>query len=353
VEPRQPAPRLPAYFSGVKRETYNVRVPLERLVRSSLTFYVSRFTFHKPLKPMWSFFTELLRRTDGPCTVILMDEEYREQPRQYVVQPRHLLIALGVGALTLTLLVVSLMIFTPLRDLIPGYGTTELRNNAQRAAVRLAALQDSLDAQEQYMAQLRHIMTGQFDTTLVSPVYPTEERVSISGERAEVAAEPQSENWADHQQPALPVARMPVTAEAPFTVISSEGERYLSSLQLPALSPVGGYLTRGFDARTGHYAVDIATEEGTMVRAVGDGYVIFADWTQKGGYAVVVQHADGYVSVYKHNERLLKRVGDRVHSREAVAVSGNSGEFTTGPHLHFELWNNGLAQDPRPYLMGL
>ena len=145
---------------------------------------------------------------------------------------------------------------------------------------------------------------------------------------------------------------MPVDEAAPFRVISA-GAQYLASLQLPALPPVGGVLTRGFDARTGHYAVDIAVEEGTLVRAVGDGYVIFADWTQKGGYAIAVQHADGYVSVYKHNQRLLKRVGDRVRSREAVAVSGNSREFTTGPHLHFELWNNGLAQDPRSYLAGL
>ncbi len=301
---------------------------------------------------MWSFFGELLRRTDGPCTLIVMDDEYRAQPRQYQVYPKHILIFLGAAALTLALLVVSLMAFTPLRDLIPGYGTTELRSNTRRTAMRLAALQDSLETQQQYMAQLRHILTGQFDTTLVRPVYPTDEGVSISGELAEVAAEPSSENWADHEQPALPVTRMPVAAEVPFKVIS-EGERYLSSLQLPALSPVGGFLTRGFDARTGHYAVDIAVEEGTMVRSVGDGYVIFADWTQKGGYAIIVQHADGYVSVYQHNQRLLKRVGDRVHTREAVAVSGNSGEFTTGPHLHFEFWNNGLAQDPRPYLVGL
>ncbi len=281
-----------------------------------------------------------------------MDDEYLEQPRHHHVHPKHMMIFFGVAALTLALLVMALMAFTPLRDLIPGYGTTELRTNARRAAVRLAALQDSLEAQQQYMAQLRHIMTGQFDTTLVSTAYPTEEGVSISGERAEVIADPPSENWTDHEQPALPIARMPVNNETPFTVISN-GERYLSSLQLPALSPVSGFLTRGFEARNGHFAIDIATEEGTLVRAIGDGYVIFADWTQKGGYALAVQHADGYVSLYKHNERLLKRTGDRVHSREAVAVSGNSGEYTTGPHVHFELWNNGLAQDPRLYLVGL
>ena len=80
--------------------------------------------------------------------------------------------------------------------------------------------------------------------------------------------------------------------------------------------------------------------------------MIFADWTHEGGYTVTVQHADGYLTVFKHNQRLLKRVGDRVRAREAVAMSGNSGEITTGPHLHFELWHNGLAQDPSFYFIG-
>jgi murein DD-endopeptidase MepM/ murein hydrolase activator NlpD len=88
------------------------------------------------------------------------------------------------------------------------------------------------------------------------------------------------------------------------------------------------------------------------VRAVGSGYVVLADWTQEGGYTVAVQHSDGYLSVYKHNKQLLKQIGDRVQAREALAVSGNSGQMTTGPHLHFELWRNGLAQDPRPYVAG-
>ena len=301
---------------------------------------------------MWSFLIDLIRRPDGPCTLIVMDDEYREQPRQYHIHPQNLLLVLGGTILALAVSLMSLLIFTPLRDLIPGYGITELRINARLAAVRVAALQDSFATQQQYMAELQHIMTGWIDTTLATPAAPSDETLSVSDDLAEVAADPLSEDWADHEQPALPIARMPVDEAAPFRVISA-GTQYLASLQLPALPPVGGVLTRGFDARTGHYAVDIAVEEGTMVRAVGDGYVIFADWTQKGGYAITVQHADGYVSVYKHNQRLLKRVGDRVRSREAVAVSGNSGEFTTGPHLHFELWNNGLAQDPRFYLVGL
>ena len=87
------------------------------------------------------------------------------------------------------------------------------------------------------------------------------------------------------------------------------------------------------------------------MRSVGDGYVTFADWTQAGGYTIAVQHAGGYLSIYKHNARLLKRAGERVRSREVVALSGNTGEITSGPHLHFELWRDGLAQDPASFLI--
>ena len=141
--------------------------------------------------------------------------------------------------------------------------------------------------------------------------------------------------------------------ESPPISFSSIEARYLSGLRFPVLPPVTGIVTREFDARTGHYAMDIAVNEGSVVRAIGDGYVILADWTHDGGQIIAVQHADGFVSVYKHNSRLLKRLGDRVHDREAVSLSGNSGEITTGPHLHFELWQNGLAQDPNYYVIGM
>jgi murein DD-endopeptidase MepM/ murein hydrolase activator NlpD len=127
----------------------------------------------------------------------------------------------------------------------------------------------------------------------------------------------------------------------------------MPSLSLPVESPVTtGFPTRSFDASDEHFGVDIAVSEGTYVRAVGEGYVILSDWTQGGGYTIAVQHSDGYLSVYKHNKRLLKQTGDHVQAQEALAVSGSSGEMTTGPHLHFELWQNGLAQDPRPYVTG-
>lgn len=299
---------------------------------------------------MFSFLSEFARDVDSPSTFIVMDAEGLEQPRHYRVVPRHVLYAAGGGIVGLALVLLLVIMVTPIKELIPGYGTAAMRQNARLNTLRVQALQDSLRAQDRYMTQLRQIMLGQIDSTqLTGPKAPDP---LLSMETFEQPASGElSPNWADHQQPAIPVERLTAADEMPFRLASVAGTR-LPSVLLPALPPVEGFVTRNFDARTGHYAIDIAVDAGSVVRSIGDGYVILADWTHEGGYAVAVQHADGYVSVYKHNQRILKRVGDRVHARDAIAVSGNSGEISTGPHLHFELWHNGLAQDPGEYILG-
>lgn len=299
---------------------------------------------------MFSFLSEFTRRVDGPSTVIVMDAEGFEQPRHYQVVPRHVMYVYVATALGLALLMLCVLIFTPLKEFIPGYGTGEMRQNARLNALRVAALQDSLAAQDRYVSHLRNLMLGQIDTlAFAGTAVPTTETPSASV-REPVQDDP-STDWADHQQPAISVERLEAGAGKSFRLTGVSG-RPLPSVLMPALPPVAGFVTRSFDARMGHYAIDIAVEEGTMVRSVGDGYVIFSDWTHEGGYAIVVQHADGFVTVYKHNQRLLKQVGDRARAREAIAISGNSGETSTGPHLHFEVWHDGLAQDPRNYIVG-
>lgn len=300
---------------------------------------------------MWSFLAEFAKNLDGVYTVVVMDERGVDRPRRYEVLPRRVLTAWGGSMLIASLLMIGLVAFTPLRQWIPGYGTEEIRRTARLNNLRVGALSDSLRAQQKYIRHLRGLITGRFDSSLVSDASgPSAGAVMPSPSVTDPSARATSADWGDHRQPALPVSQMsanPMPVAAPPVRQAS-----LVGLQLPMRPPVEGFPTRGFDARAGHYAVDLAVEAGTPVRSVGDGYVIFADWTQSGGYTIAVQHGGGYTSVYKHNERLLKRVGDRVRSRETIAVSGNTGEITTGPHLHFEFWRNGLAQDPRQYFVG-
>lgn len=299
---------------------------------------------------MTPFLRDLFREPDAPRTVIVMDEGGIENPRQYEVRPRRLLYLVAGAAGLVALVLVALVLLSPLRRVFLGPDPEALRETARVNALRAAALEDSLALQDEFLAQLRTAIIG--DEAPADTSAPAADSVAAPVREVppELTTAPPSEDWADHEQPALPFGRLVADRE---NVSSEAVEAYLASLQFPVLVPVEGFLARGFDASRGHYGLDIAVAEGTPIRSIGDGYVVFADWTNDGGYVVAVQHADGYLSVYKHNSRLLKRVGDRVRSREAVALSGNTGEITTGPHLHVELWRNGLAQDPRLYFVGL
>lgn len=302
---------------------------------------------------MRSFFSEFFHDVGRVNRVIFIDDEGTGEPRQYRIRPVRILGRLFGIAFMLVVVTAAAIFFTPIREFIPGYGTEELRRNARLNALRLAALEDSVKAQSNYAEHMRKLITGQLD---VEDPDESERGMAIYGDVAEgqppVASRPVSANWTDHAQPAAEIDVLPVAASS-REILDDVSEKFLATLRFPTVPPVQGFNTRGFEPRIGHYGVDIAVEEGSVVRSVGDGYVIFADWTYEGGHAIAIQHARGYISVYKHNQRLLKNVGDRVREREPIAQSGNSGEISTGPHLHFELWQNGLAQDPNLFFLSL
>lgn len=267
-------------------------------------------------------------------------------PRQYEVRPGNALYAAVIGTVLLGAVLVALIVLTPLRGLVLGPGSADLRGVATENAARAAALEDSLSVQYQQIAQLRAIITGEMDDLGEDALDPTAFTLPEPGDPSDA---PPSQAEAEQGSDAIPLQTLGPASDAPR---DAEAARvYLDGLRLPALPPVEGRPSRGFDAARGHFALDIAATEGSPVSAFADGYVVFADWTHDGGHTIAVQHAGGYLTVYKHNERLLRRVGERVRARETIARSGNSGEITTGPHLHFEVWRDGLAQDPQTLLL--
>jgi murein DD-endopeptidase MepM/ murein hydrolase activator NlpD len=268
---------------------------------------------------------------------------------QYAIRPRLLRLIVLVAVLVIFGGTAALVTFTPITEIFTNEDVDQMREQTITNALRIQQLQDSLQSQREYTAVVAGLLG------LETPVAAqSDSELAIDSESFEEVplhpSETATDNWEDHAQPAVPVDRM--SAVVVTTSLTEQTTRgFLSGLQLPFLPPVEGLVTRGFNAPTGHFAVDIAVEAGSLVRSVGSGHVIVADWGYDGGWTVAVHHADGYVSVYKHNDRLLKRVGDRVLDREPIAISGNSGEITTGPHIHFELWHEGLAQDPERYFL--
>ncbi len=301
---------------------------------------------------MISLLVEFTRNIGKSIHLIVMDEQGFEQPRRFTVRPSHLLGVLIGSVVVATTIVLTVFLFTPIRGMLPGYGTIQMRRDARLNQLRMKTMSDSLHVQRLYVEQLRDLMLGTVDTSRTKELRPPDPVLTDAGEPVDLPEAEVSRNWEDHKQPALSLTRL-TPPDLTLPVQATIEARYLTGVRFPFLPPVTGLVTRQFDASTGHYAIDIAADQGSAVRAIADGYVIMSDWTHDGGQIIAIQHADGFVSVYKHNSSLLKRVGDRVRDREAVALSGNSGEITTGPHLHFELWHNGLAQDPAYYMIGL
>ena len=294
---------------------------------------------------MIPFLRDLLERPGVARTVILIEPDSMSAPRQYEVRPGAALYVLVIAVVAVAALLVAAAVLTPLRGALVGPGAGELRATAERNAARAAALEDSLVAQVEQIDLLRGLITGE-----ASGEVSAESSDSTSASGAPASAGPVPAVPADGGREALAAAQAP-TRSGPESALRLVGaaETYLAGIRAPARLPLDGVVSRGFAPERGHLGLDIAAGVGTPVLAVGDGTVVLADWTQDGGLAVVVQHAGGVLSVYKHCSRILRQAGDRVRAREPVALSGNTGAVTSGPHLHVEVWRDGRAQDPAAF----
>ena len=240
-----------------------------------------------------------------------------------------------LSAVTVIFLIASLIIvFTPLRNYLPGYMNTEVREQVVTNALRADSLLRILENQRMYIMNIQDIISGNIKADSV-----------YSMDSLTVA---RSEELMERTQ-----------AEDEFRKQYEETERYnLTTIDnAPAVTgliffrPTRGMISSGFDANQKHYGIDIAASPNESVLSTLDGTVILSTYTADTGYVIQVQHNQNLVSVYKHCSSLLKKVGDTVKAGEAIALVGNTGENTTGPHLHFEIWNKGRALDPAKYIV--
>jgi murein DD-endopeptidase MepM/ murein hydrolase activator NlpD len=233
---------------------------------------------------------------------------------------------------------VLLIAFTNLREFIPGYPDVGMRRNILLSAIRLDSLEKELDLRDKYFANLNAIISGNKPVETYSTRDTTRNYKSIA---FKVTAEDSA-------------LRKQVEKESRFNLtlgpISPESITNLASLHF--FPPVKGIVSGKFDPRIKHYGTDIVTKPRSPVSASLDGTVIFTGWTMETGYVIEIQHSNNIVSVYKHNASLLKEIGDLVRTGEAIAVVGDSGEkYTTGPHLHFEIWYKGNPLDPEDHII--
>ena len=240
-----------------------------------------------------------------------------------------------LSAVTVIFLIASLIIaFTPLRNYLPGYMNSEVREQVVMNALRADSLQQMLERHRMYVMNIQDIIRG---TVKVDSVHSIDSLTVL-----------RSDSLMERTQ-----------AEDQFRKQYEETERYnLTTIDnsptvtgLIFFRPTRGMISLAFDANKKHFGIDIAASPNESVLSTLDGTVIMATYTADMGYVILVQHNQNLVSVYKHCGTLLKKPGETVKAGEAIALVGKSGEKTTGPHLHFEIWNRGRAIDPSKYIV--
>lgn len=242
----------------------------------------------------------------------------------------------GTGTLLLVGIVIILIAFTSLKEFIPGYPEGDLRRNIVSNYHKIDSLEKELSLRDKYLGNLNQILSGGTPED-----YITEQ--DTADDVAEIRFTP-----SQHDS----ILRAEIEKEEQYTLsvdYNSPGERAMSKIHF--LAPVKGMVTNSFNPELNHYGTDLVAGENDVVVATLDGTVTMANWTLETGYVIQIQHANDIISIYKHNAELLKEVGDFVKAGDAIAIIGDSGELSSGPHLHFELWRDGSPLDPEKYII--
>ena len=225
--------------------------------------------------------------------------------------------------------------YTPVRRTIPGYPSNETRRKAMENLIKIDSLENVIGMWSYQMTNIQRIVSGKSPIPIDSlAVTPSSSDENIRGLYAENDS----------------LLREEVRRQEQFNISLPENSTISQIEGLHFFTPVKGIITEPYDKAGGHPYVDIAAETGTMVYAVLSGTVISALWNDEVGYVLEIQHDNDIISIYKHNERLLKKVGDEVKAGTPVAQVGNTGLLSTGSHLHFELWHKGTPIDPTLYI---
>ncbi len=255
------------------------------------------------------------------------------------------LVCVGI-ILVIASLTVASIIYTPVSSLLPmseeqlqkRYGSElfEVQNRLKRISGEVIVLREYNNKLRKALGQKE--IPSDSDFTIASATLP-----STVEDKDRVVTETQKKQE--------PVAEKQVAQTIVYRTTNSVKEEATFRAEFPIIAPAVGYVSRTFESEKGHYGIDYAGKIGSLIVAAADGYVVFAGFTSEDGHTIMLSHGGGFLTNYKHNQSVLKSVGEFVKRGEPIALLGNSGRTSFGPHLHFEVWNNGKAQNPNDYLI--
>ena len=261
--------------------------------------------------------------------LVVLNEDTFEERFSLKLSRLNVFVFGGIFSILLIAATIVLIAFTPIKEYIPGYSSSKLKSDALKATLEVDSLKIKLAFLENYTKALKPVLTGEIEAESIDSIL-TEARHRLINESELNATKEDS------------LFREKIESETRFSLQNNAQ----SNVKIVFFAPLNGLISQDFDATSKHFAVDITAKTGDPIKATADGTVIFSGWTKETGYVIILKHAKEYISVYKHNGNLLKEQGDFVKSGEVIATVGSTGELTTGPHLHFELWNGGYAVNP-------
>lgn len=266
--------------------------------------------------------------------LVVLNEETFEEKFAIKLTRLNVFVIVSLSAIFLVFATTLLIAFTPLKEYIPGYSSTMLKNKATRLNYKVDSLEQAIVLNQQYLESIKRVLKGDVNT-----IEFNKDSIIKAAELdiSEIDLSPSKEDS---------LLREKVDKEDKYSLFESA----TSKVSFVLFTPVTGTISEGYNPEEKHYAVDIAVANDTPVKAVADGTVILAEWSVQTGYVIILDHGNGLISAYKHNKSLTKEQGELVKSGEVIAISGNAGELTTGPHLHFELWSNGYPIDPTTFI---
>lgn len=276
---------------------------------------------------------EIVKKLLHKYRLVILNEDTFEEKISFKLTRLNVFFFSGITAILLIGLTTLLIAFTPLREYIPGYPSTKLKKQATFLLSKTDSLQNVIRVNEQYYKSIKSVLRGdvatvEFDRdSIQESVFYTDE-LQVSASKADS------------------LLRETVAQEDKYNLFQSAS----AGGDIALFAPLKGIISQTYNAQEKHYAVDIVAEKEAPVLAAADGTVIFAEWTADTGHVIILRHDNDLITVYKHNASLSKTQGELVTAGEVIATVGNTGELTTGPHLHFELWADGYSINPVDFI---
>lgn len=263
---------------------------------------------------------------------VVLNEDTFEERFSFKLNRLNVLVLGSLFSMLLIGLTIILIAFTPLKEYIPGYSSSDLKKKASDLVYKVDSLQQKLAINDVYIQNIQQVLTGKIK--------------DITFNKDSIAEQLRIEDVNLNATPVDSIFREEVEREDRYSLF----EKATKKTEIVFFAPISGKITDTYNPKEKHYAIDIAVEKDSPVKAVADGTVIFTGFTAETGFVIIIEHTKGFLSVYKHNSTLHKEQGDLVKSGEAIANAGSTGVLSTGPHLHFELWNDGYPVNPLNFI---